>query len=120
HFFLRFSSKRNSDRVADSFVKQNSKSDGRLDSAAERGAGFSHAEMKRIINFLGQQPISRDGAVHVRSFQRNDDVSEVEVFKNLNMTQRRLDHCFWRRRPVLLQQIFLERTTVHADSNRHL
>ena len=50
HFFLRFRSERNPDRVADSFVQQNAKTDGRLNSAAERRARFRHAEMKRIVD----------------------------------------------------------------------
>jgi len=44
--------------------------------------------MKRIVALLSQQSIRRNRAVHVRSFQRDNDVSEVEIFEDLNVPQR--------------------------------
>ena len=35
------------------------------------------------------------------------------------MPHRRLDHRFRSRRAILLQQVLLERTSVHTDANRH-
>src|SRR2546423_12336545 len=76
--------------------------------------------MKRIVDLLCQQTISSDGAMDVGSFQRDNDVSEIQIFENTNMTHCRLNHRFGSRSAVLLQQIFLERTAVHADTDRHL
>src|SRR2546423_15614957 len=101
-------------------MKQNPEPDRRLHRPAERRARFSHAEMKRIIDLFREQTISRHGTMHVRRFERNDDVSEIEFFEDLNVAQRRLDHRFWSRSAILLQQILLERATVHTDPDRNL
>src|ERR1051326_4534795 len=58
HFFLRFSRKRNANRVADSFVKQDAEPDRRLYSPTNRRPRLSDAEVKWIINLLRQQSIS--------------------------------------------------------------
>src|SRR5437764_485225 len=75
--------------------------------------------MQRVINLRGEQAISCDGAMNVGSFERDDDVVEIQVFENLYMAERRLDHRFWRSRPVFLQQIFFERAAVDAYANRY-
>jgi hypothetical protein len=62
--------------------------------------------MKWIVDLLRQQSISGDGAMNVRSFQRNDRVGEAEVFENLNVTHGRLDHRFGRRRAILFSRSF--------------
>ncbi len=54
HFFLRFSGKRNANRVANTFVKQDPESDRRLYGSTERSACFGNAEMKRIVDLLRQ------------------------------------------------------------------
>src|SRR5436305_469163 len=76
--------------------------------------------MERIVDLLRQQAIRGHRALNVGSLQRNDDVSEVEVFKNLYVTQRRFDHRFGGGGAVFLQEIFFQRSAVDSDPNRHL
>src|SRR5438270_2077335 len=76
--------------------------------------------MERIVDLLRQQAIRGHRALNVGSLQRNDDVSEVEVFKNLYVTQRRFDHSLRRGGAVSLQEIFFQRSAVDSDPNRHL
>src|SRR5262252_175557 len=75
--------------------------------------------MKRIVDLLSQQAIGSDGAVNVRRLERDNDVGEIQIFKDPNMSDRRFDHRFGSRGAVLCQQILLERSAVDADANRH-
>src|ERR1044072_1257464 len=118
NFFLRLSGQRNANRVADALMKKYAQTNRGLYRACEGRAGFGDAEVKRIVDFLSQQAIGSNGAMHVGCFQRNDDVGEIEIFKNLYVAHRRFDHRFRRRRAVLLQKIFFQRTAVDADANR--
>src|ERR1041384_2903544 len=120
NFFLRFSRERNSNRIADAFVQKDTESDRGFNCAYKRRSCFSHAQMKWIIDFLSEQTIGGNCAMHVGRFQRDDDVGEVEVLENLNMAQSRFDHRLRGCRAVLLQQIFFERAAVDADTNWHL
>src|SRR6185369_5543691 len=88
NLFLWFRSERDANRVTNSFMQQNSEPDRRFHSAAERSPCFRDAKMKRIVDLFGKQSISSDCAMHVRSFQRDDDVGEVEIFEDLNVPQR--------------------------------
>src|SRR5437016_374482 len=99
---MRLCRERNANRVADAFVQENAQTDGRLDRSTKRGASFGHAKMERIINLLGEQTISCNSALHIRGFERDDSVCEIEVFENLYVAQGRFDHRFRRRRAVLL------------------
>src|SRR5690348_6884425 len=87
NFFLRLRSKRDTNRVANSFVQQNPETDRRFHRSTERSSGFRDAKMKRVIALPSQQSIRRDCPMHVRSFQRNDNVSEIEILEDLNMPQ---------------------------------
>ena len=75
--------------------------------------------MQRIVNLLGEQPISCHSALHVRGFERDDSVCEIEVFENLYVAQGRFNHRFRRRRAVLLQEVFFERAAVDANADRN-
>jgi hypothetical protein len=44
--------------------------------------------MERVIHLLRQQSIRSDGAMNIRSLQRDDDVGKVEIFQDLHVTQR--------------------------------
>ena len=39
--------------------------------------------MERVIDLLREESIRCDCPVNVGRFQRNDDVSEIEIFENL-------------------------------------
>ena len=54
HFFLRFGRQRNANRVANAFVQKDSETYRGFDRAGESRAGFRHAQMKWIVNFLGE------------------------------------------------------------------
>src|SRR5438132_2672873 len=119
HFFLRFGRQRDANRVANAFVQQDSETDRGFNCAGESGAGLCHAQVKWIVNLLGEQTVSSNRALNVRGLQGNNDVGKVEIFENLNVAHGRFDHRFGRGGPVLLQQILLQRTTVDADANRN-
>src|SRR5262244_2950482 len=57
--------------------------------------------------------------MNIGSFQGNDDGREIEILKDLDMTQGRFNHCLGRRSAVLLEQILFKRSAVHANSNRN-
>src|SRR5262245_58368300 len=57
NFFLRLRGERNAYRVANAFVQQNTETDRGFDGAGEGCSRFGHAEMERIVDFLGQQTV---------------------------------------------------------------
>src|SRR5438132_13262122 len=81
HFFLRLSRQRYANRVANAFVQQNAETNRGFDCAYKSRSCFSHAKMKWIVNFFREQAIRGNGAMNVRSLERNDNVGEVEVFE---------------------------------------
>src|ERR1700730_15601445 len=119
HFFLRLGGERDADCVPNAFVQKNAKADRGLNCSAERSPCLCTTAMEWIINFLSKQAISGNGALHVRSFKRNDDIGEVQVLENPNVPQRRFNHRFRRSCAVLLQKIFFQRAAINADANRN-
>src|SRR5687767_7518286 len=117
---MRFGGERDADRIADALVQQNTKTDRRFDGSSKRRACLGDTEMEGIIDFLSHQAIGRDHAIYIGCLQGNYRVAKAKVFENAYMAHAALDHRFRRRRAVLLEQIFLKRTAVHADSDRHL
>jgi hypothetical protein len=74
---VRLGRERDADRVADAFVQEDAEADGRFDRAAEGRPRLRHAEVERVVAHLREQPVGRDRAVHVRGFERDDDVLKV-------------------------------------------
>src|SRR5207249_700244 len=65
HLLLWLCRKRYANRVADTFMKQDPETNGRLDCSGERRASLGHTEMEWIIDLLSEQTISCDSAMHV-------------------------------------------------------
>src|SRR5215813_533135 len=66
HLFLRFGSKRYSNRVSDALVQENAKPNGRFDRSGESCTSLRDSKVKRIVDLFRQQAISGDSAMNVR------------------------------------------------------
>src|SRR2546430_2235263 len=54
YFFLRFCRQRDTNRVANAFMQKDSEADRGFDCARESGPGLRHAQVKWIVNLLGE------------------------------------------------------------------
>ena len=50
---------------------------------------------------------------------RDLDVVEADLFEQPDLVDRRLDQCLWHRRPVLVEEVLVERSGVHPHPDRH-
>ncbi len=103
YLFYRVGGQRNTYRISDAFSKESPEPHGRLDRAHGRRSRFRHAQMKWIIDFVGQHPVGFDHHQRVRGFKRNFDLRIVQVFQYTDMTQTTFHHTLGRRAAVLFQ-----------------
>ncbi len=128
----RLRSQRNSDRVANAFLKQNGQGSRRCDNTFRPHACFSQAEMKRIIRSLRQFAINGDQVLNAGNLAGQDDLfaSQPNLFRLGGRLKRRRHHgvphylrCIqWLRSTGIFvhnssQQILIQAPPVHSDTH---
>ena len=89
----------------------------RLDGALEGRTSLSNAQMKGIIAFGGELFIGTDHDNRVVVFHRYFEIPESVLLKEASLPQRRLHHGLGGRGSVFVKQTFVERPSIHADSD---
>ena len=108
---------RDPDCVADSGPEQRANADGGFHRAAAQAPGLGNAEMQRVIAGLGQAVIGGDRQENVGGLNADLEFPEVVVFQNPRMVQAAFDHSLWAGLAVTLQQLFLQRAGIDADTH---
>ena len=114
----RIGGQRDANRVADAVHQQHAEADGGLHCAGTQAAGFGDAQVQRLLDLLGQQPVSRYGHEHVAGLDADLEVGEIEPVEMVDVAHGRLDQRFRGRFAVFLLQILFQRTGVDADTDR--
>ena len=90
-----------------------------LQRARPARAALRDAQMQRVVDPLGEQPVRGDRVGHVRGLDRHLEVLEVEALHQLDELDRgghqRLDGLV----ALELVQVLRQRAGVHADPHRH-
>ena len=114
----RIGGEREADRVADALGEQRADAGGRLDQPAGRRTRLGHAEVQRVVDGLGQQPVRVDHHRHVRRLHRDLDVVEADLGEVGELALRRGDQRLGGRTAVSLRDVGIEAAGVHADADR--
>src|SRR6267142_661601 len=115
HFFGRIRGERHADRVADSFREQGAEPDRGLDRADARRPGLGHAEVERVVDLVGKHAVGLDHHQGIGGLQRDLHLRIIQVFQDLDVTERGLDHALGGGPVVPGQEVLLERAAVDAD-----
>jgi hypothetical protein len=118
--FDRIRRERDPDRVADAFGQQRPDADRRFRDALLWRAGFGNAQMERHVRLIGEQTVRVDHLGHVLVLDRDLDVAEAVLLEEADLVQSALDESLGGRPSVLLDQLLVERSRVHADTDRDL
>ena len=108
------------DGVADALGQQRGDAGGGLDEPTGRRAGLGDAEVERVVDLVGQQPVGLDHQRHRRRLDRDLDVLEADLLEVADLDLGRLDHGLGRDlAAVLLVELGVERAAVDADADGH-
>ncbi len=109
---------RDADRVADPVGQQRPEPDRRLQRARPLGAGLGDAEVQRVRDALGEQPVGGDRVRHVGRLDRHLEVRELEPLHERDELHagghERLDRVL----ALQLVQVLGQRAAVDADAHR--
>ena len=114
----RVGGERVADGVADALGEQRADARGRLHETRRRRAGLGDAEVQRVVDGLGQQPVRVDHQRDVRRLHRDLDLVEADLVEVGELALRRLDEGLRRRAAVPLEDLRVEAARVHADPDR--
>ena len=73
--------------------------------------------MQGRIGRFGQRLVGGDGQERVRRLHRDLVIAEIEILENAGMVQRTFHHRLGTGLAVFFQQVFFQRTGIHADAN---
>ena len=76
--------------------------------------------MQRIIRLLGDQFVCPDAHQHIGRLDADDHLVIAELLDDANFVQSALDKTFRCHTSVLLNDFFLKRSRINADTNRNL
>ena len=110
---------RDADRVADAVGEERAEADRGLERARPLRARLGDAEVERIVDPLGEDPVGGDRVRHVRRLDRDLEVGEVERLHQLDELdgglRERLDGVL----ALELVEVLGQRAGVDADPHRH-
>ncbi len=83
-------------------------------------ARLGDPQMQRLFDLLRQQAIRLHRQEHIRSFNTDFEIREVQAVEDFDMAQSGFHQRLRRRLTVFFLDILLQRAGVHADPNRDI
>ena len=87
-------------------------------SPAGRRPRLGDAQVQRVIERLGSEPVGGDHQSDRRRLDRDLDVAEADLLEEGQLVARRLDQCLRGGAAVLLVQVGMQRARVDPDADR--
>ena len=117
-FLDRVRGERVADRVADPLREERPESGGGLDDPGGGRAGLGDAEVQRMVDGLGEEPVGVDHDRHVGGLDGDLDVVEVDVAEVVELPDRAGDERLGGDAAVAFGDVGVEAAGVHADADR--
>src|SRR3989449_2817745 len=120
NFFGRIRGERDTDRVADALGEERPEANRRLDRPDAGRARLGHAQVKRVVDLVGEHPVRLDHHARVGGLQRDLHRLVPTVLENPDVSQRGFHHSFGRAATVFGEEVLFARTRVDPDPHGNL
>src|SRR5690606_8810805 len=117
--FHRIGGKGNADGVADALGQQHAQTHRRFHRARTQATGLGNAQMQRLLDLLGQQPVGTHSHEHIGCLDADLVILEVQLVQVIHVAHGRLHQCLGLALPVFLLQVLRQRAGVDTDADRN-